>query len=125
MAVEVVGAVRAVAEIGRGDTVMVGGFGLVGAPLTLIEALVRSDEARELTVISNNLGEPGKGLGARCEASARCHRALCRDGRRRSGRRSARRGRATHTVDERHALSLADRRDRVRRHGRSWGVQAA
>jgi 3-oxoacid CoA-transferase subunit A/3-oxoadipate CoA-transferase alpha subunit len=42
---------------------MVGGFGLVGAPLTLIEALVRRDDARELTIISNNLGEPGKGLG--------------------------------------------------------------
>ena len=64
MAAEVVDAARAVAEIGRGDTVMVGGFGLVGAPLTLIEALVASAAARELTVISNNLGEPGKGLGA-------------------------------------------------------------
>ncbi len=63
MAVEIVSADRAVAEVARGDTVMVGGFGLVGAPLTLIEALVRSAEARELTIISNNLGEPGKGLG--------------------------------------------------------------
>jgi len=64
VAVEVVSAARAVQEVRRGHTVMVGGFGLVGAPLTLIEALVRSDAARELTVISNNLGEPGKGLGA-------------------------------------------------------------
>jgi len=64
MAAEVVDAARAVAEIERGDTVMVGGFGLVGAPLTLIEELVASPAARELTVISNNLGEPGKGLGA-------------------------------------------------------------
>jgi 3-oxoacid CoA-transferase subunit A/3-oxoadipate CoA-transferase alpha subunit len=63
MAVDVVSADRAVAAVQRGHTVMVGGFGLVGAPLTLIEALVRSDEARELTIISNNLGEPGKGLG--------------------------------------------------------------
>jgi 3-oxoacid CoA-transferase A subunit len=62
--VEVVGAARAVQEVRRGATIMVGGFGLVGAPLTLIDALVRSPEARELTVISNNLGEPGKGLGA-------------------------------------------------------------
>lgn len=45
-----------------GMTVMVGGFGLVGAPLTLIEALCDSG-ARDLTIISNNLGEPGgKGL---------------------------------------------------------------
>jgi len=62
-AAEVVSADRAVAEVRRGHAVMVGGFGLVGAPLTLIEALVRSADARELTIISNNLGEPGKGLG--------------------------------------------------------------
>ena len=60
---ELVDAARAVEAVRRGDTVMVGGFGLVGAPLTLIEALVASAGARELTVISNNLGEPGKGLG--------------------------------------------------------------
>jgi 3-oxoacid CoA-transferase A subunit len=56
----------AAAAIGRvrdGDTVMCGGFGLVGAPVRLIEELLRS-ERRDLTVISNNVGEPGKGLGA-------------------------------------------------------------
>ena len=63
MAVEIVNADRAIETVQRGDTVMVGGFGLVGAPLTLIDALVRSAGARELTIISNNLGEPGKGLG--------------------------------------------------------------
>ena len=31
--------------------------------MTLIDALVEASEARELTVVSNNLGEPGKGLG--------------------------------------------------------------
>ena len=45
-----------------GMTLMVGGFGLVGAPLTLIRALNASDR-KDLTIISNNLGEPGKGLG--------------------------------------------------------------
>ena len=64
MAVEIVSAARAVEEVGPGATVMVGGFGLVGAPLTLIEALVASAGASELTIVSNNLGEPGKGLGA-------------------------------------------------------------
>lgn len=49
-------------KIKSGDTIMVGGFGLVGAPLSLIDELTRHD-AGELTVISNNLGEPGKGLG--------------------------------------------------------------
>ncbi len=73
MAVELVSAARAVREVRRGHTVMVGGFGLVGAPLTLIEALVASDAARELTVISNNLGEPGKGLGALLLAGGVAH----------------------------------------------------
>ena len=42
---------------------MVGGFGLVGAPLTLIDALVEHSDATDLTVVSNNIGEPGLGLG--------------------------------------------------------------
>jgi len=54
---------EAVRLIKTGDTVMVGGFGLVGAPLTLIDALADHSDATDLTVISNNIGEPGKGLG--------------------------------------------------------------
>src|SRR5512145_356054 len=54
---------QAVSAIRSGDTVMVGGFGLVGAPLTLIDALVESSEADDLTIVSNNTGEPGRGLG--------------------------------------------------------------
>jgi 3-oxoacid CoA-transferase A subunit len=54
---------EAVSAIRSGDTVMVGGFGLVGAPLTLIDALVDSSHADELTIVSNNIGEPGRGLG--------------------------------------------------------------
>ena len=53
----------AVRHIKTGDTVMVGGFGLVGAPLTLIDALAERSDATDLTVISNNIGEPGRGLG--------------------------------------------------------------
>lgn len=45
-----------------GHTIMVGGFGLVGAPLTLIDGLTQKD-VDNLTIISNNLGEKGKGLG--------------------------------------------------------------
>lgn len=54
---------EAVAHIRSGDTVMVGGFGLVGAPLVLIDALVESSDATELTIVSNNIGEAGRGLG--------------------------------------------------------------
>jgi len=58
-----ISAQEAVRLIKTGDTVMVGGFGLVGAPLTLIDALADDSDATDLTVISNNIGEPGKGLG--------------------------------------------------------------
>jgi 3-oxoacid CoA-transferase A subunit len=54
---------EAVATIKSGDTVMVGGFGLVGAPLTLIDALVDHSDATDLTIVSNNIGEAGRGLG--------------------------------------------------------------
>ena len=56
-------AADAVAVVRSGDTVMVGGFGLVGAPLTLIDALVDHSDATDLTIVSNNIGEPGRGLG--------------------------------------------------------------
>jgi 3-oxoacid CoA-transferase subunit A/3-oxoadipate CoA-transferase alpha subunit len=54
---------EAVSVIRSGETVMVGGFGLVGAPLTLIDALVETSDADDLTIVSNNIGEPGRGLG--------------------------------------------------------------
>ena len=53
---------EAVRHVRTGDTVMVGGFGLVGAPLTLIDALADHSDATDLTVVSNNIGEPCKGL---------------------------------------------------------------
>ena len=56
-------AADAVALVKSGDTVMVGGFGLVGAPLTLLDALVEHSDATDLTIVSNNIGEPGRGLG--------------------------------------------------------------
>ncbi|MBD8005938.1 CoA transferase subunit A [Bacillus norwichensis] len=45
-----------------GDSIMVGGFGLIGSPLTLIDELTRHS-ATDLTIISNNVGEAGRGLG--------------------------------------------------------------
>jgi 3-oxoacid CoA-transferase subunit A len=45
-----------------GMVLAVGGFGLSGIPRDLIEA-VRDSGARNLTVVSNNMGVDGKGLG--------------------------------------------------------------
>lgn len=45
-----------------GMTVAVGGFGLSGNPTNLIKAL-RETGVRDLTVVSNNMGVDGKGLG--------------------------------------------------------------
>jgi len=45
-----------------GMTVAVGGFGLSGIPTELILA-VRESGAKELTIVSNNMGVDGKGLG--------------------------------------------------------------
>lgn len=50
-----------------GMTIMSGGFGLCGIPETLIDA-VRASGARDLTVISNNCGVDGVGLGVLLEA---------------------------------------------------------
>ena len=60
---KLIGASDAAGLVRRGDTLMVGGFGLVGKPLGLVEALLGNADATDLTVISNNLGEPGRGLG--------------------------------------------------------------
>jgi len=55
-------AAEAVAGIPDGATLMVGGFGLCGIPVNLIEAL-RGQGTRDLTIISNNAGIDDFGLG--------------------------------------------------------------
>jgi 3-oxoacid CoA-transferase subunit A len=45
-----------------GMTIMAGGFGLCGIPETLIAA-IRESGVKNLTVVSNNCGTDGKGLG--------------------------------------------------------------
>ncbi|QIM15420.1 CoA transferase subunit A [Leucobacter insecticola] len=45
-----------------GMTIAVGGFGLCGIPRNLIAAL-RDTGVRDLTIVSNNMGVDGKGLG--------------------------------------------------------------
>ncbi|MFO0749907.1 MAG: CoA transferase subunit A [Myxococcota bacterium] len=54
-------AAAAIADLGPGATIMVGGFGLSGNPEHLIEALAAAG-TRELTIISNNCGNQGQGL---------------------------------------------------------------
>ena len=51
-----------IADIHDGATLFVGGFGLVGIPEKLIQGL-RDKGVRDLTVISNNCGVDGFGLG--------------------------------------------------------------
>ena len=50
------------AHVFDGATVAVGGFGLSGNPTDLIHAL-RDSGAKDLTIVSNNMGVDGKGLG--------------------------------------------------------------
>ena len=53
--------VDAIAHIKDGDTVMIGGFGVPGTPMTLIHALVARG-AKDLTIIKNDANEPGMGV---------------------------------------------------------------
>src|SRR4051794_41090412 len=55
-------AAEAVADIGSGATLAVGGFGLCGIPSVLIEALLESG-AEDLEAVSNNCGVDDWGLG--------------------------------------------------------------
>ena len=53
---------QAISIVKDGDNIMIGGFGLRGCPDLLIDALVQSGK-KDLTIISNDLGSPGVGLG--------------------------------------------------------------
>ena len=65
---KVVGSARdAVDDIPDGATLAVGGFGLAGIPWFLIEALLQQG-ASDLTIVSNNCGVDGAGLGLLLEA---------------------------------------------------------
>ena len=66
---------QAVAEVEDGSTVLVGGFGMAGMPVHLIDALIRQG-ARDLTVVSNNAGNGDTGLAALLRAG-RVRRMVC------------------------------------------------
>ncbi|CDO10198.1 CoA transferase subunit A [Mycolicibacterium cosmeticum] len=60
-------AADAVADIPHGASLAVGGFGLAGIPWYLIDALLQQG-AGDLTIVSNNCGVDGAGLGLLLEA---------------------------------------------------------
>ena len=53
---------EAAALVKSGAVMMVGGFGMTGAPVHLLHALAQTD-VQDLTIIANNIGEPGLGGG--------------------------------------------------------------
>ena len=63
----VASAAEAVADIGDGASIAVGGFGLCGVPFALIDALYASGSG-ELSIVSNNCGTIGLGLGRLLDA---------------------------------------------------------
>jgi 3-oxoacid CoA-transferase subunit A len=63
----VASAAEAVADITDGSSIAVGGFGLAGIPWILIDALLEQG-ASDLTIVSNNCGVDGAGLGLLLEA---------------------------------------------------------
>lgn len=60
-------AAEAVADVPNGASLAVGGFGLAGIPWVLIEALL-TQGAGDLTIVSNNCGVDGAGLGLLLDA---------------------------------------------------------
>ncbi len=65
----------AVADIGDGATVMIGGFGTAGMPSELIDALI-GQGARELTLVNNNAGNGETGVAALLKAK-RVRKIIC------------------------------------------------
>ncbi|GHI95063.1 MULTISPECIES: 3-oxoacid CoA-transferase subunit A [Streptomyces] len=66
---------EAVAGVEDGSTVLVGGFGMAGMPVALIDALIRQG-AKDLTVVSNNAGNGDTGLAALL-AEGRVRKVIC------------------------------------------------
>jgi len=66
---------EAVADVRDGDTVLIGGFGLAGMPVQLIDALI-DQGASDLTVVNNNAGNGDTGLAALL-AKGRVRKVIC------------------------------------------------
>jgi 3-oxoadipate CoA-transferase, alpha subunit len=66
---------EAVADVADGSTVLIGGFGMAGMPVALIDALIEQG-ATDLTVVSNNAGNGDTGLAALL-AAGRVRKVVC------------------------------------------------
>jgi 3-oxoadipate CoA-transferase alpha subunit len=66
---------EAVAGVEDSSTILVGGFGMAGMPVVLIEALIRQG-ATDLIVVSNNAGNGDSGLAALL-AAGRVRKMIC------------------------------------------------
>jgi 3-oxoadipate CoA-transferase alpha subunit len=66
---------EAVADVADGSTVLVGGFGMAGMPVHLVDALIEQG-AKDLTVVSNNAGNGDTGLAALL-AKGRVRKMVC------------------------------------------------
>lgn len=66
---------EAVAGVADGSTVLVGGFGMAGMPVDLIDALI-AQGAGDLTVVCNNAGNGDTGLAALL-AAGRVRKVVC------------------------------------------------
>ncbi|MBO3741112.1 3-oxoacid CoA-transferase subunit A [Actinoplanes flavus] len=75
MKTQVTDALTAVQEINDSDTVLVGGFGMAGMPVELIDALIEHG-AGDLTIVSNNAGNGDTGLAALI-AAGRVRKMVC------------------------------------------------
>ena len=71
----VAGVEAAVAGIGDGATIMIGGFGRAGQPVELIDALI-AQGASDLTIVNNNAGNGDTGLAALL-ATKRVRKIVC------------------------------------------------
>jgi 3-oxoadipate CoA-transferase alpha subunit len=75
MTATVVPAAEAITAVHDGDTVLVGGFGMAGMPVDLIDALI-GHGAGDLTIVSNNAGNGDTGLAALL-AAGRVRKVIC------------------------------------------------
>lgn len=68
-------ALEAVADVADSSTVLIGGFGMAGMPVVLIDALIEQG-ATDLIVVSNNAGNGDTGL-ASLLAAGRVRKVVC------------------------------------------------